>query len=786
MISFDASASGSGGGSSSITYSHTVGTGENRAIVVGVFEQSDSVTGVTYNGTSLTQAGVKVRVGSGGGAEYVHLFYLANPDSGANNVVVSRSTSANAFQAYSISLEGVDQNDPLVSTNGFSSESADPADINLETERGDWAFVMARNASATTTSEDSNFSTRFTASSFNLFDSDGATKVKEAYASGTYDGSFTAGSAAKWGVTGASFREARPESAIEMNGSSTYCATSGNFTGYGTSAMTAMVKVKTDSAGAVALVMGVNNGTQETFQVVKAGGNYRFDVHTVNNVSSVTPLANVEDGDWHTLAGRYDGSNVYLFLDGLEVDSDAQTGNIDTGAGAPLSLGGRHSGGPDIPWTGLMKHARIWDVALTDAEILAEHNSATPVKTSGLTFATDCNNNTLDTSGSGNHLTQYGTPEFVADDSDPVDIGDFSDGNWTRRAKLTIDNTKVSGDLTNFPVYVDLNDLPATFFDNLQSAGQDLRVTYNDDKTEMPCEVVAVDTTGDTGELHLVFEEKLFSDHDMEFYIYYGNSGASAYANTHTYGRDNVWGQYSAVYHFQSDVTDSTGNYSAGTERGNPAIATFGLGKGYQFDGSGDGLDLGHIDRIAGVGAMSISMIMQEADVSVDFMLFGQDDIGSADSPQSYMEDGITGLIWAIANVGNRVWFNPNTYLTDNTTHWIHQTFDGSQSGNTNRLKQYVDGSTVTMSNQGTVEATTGANANEMNIGLRNAGTSAFDLNGYMDELRVTSLTLTSDWIATEHDNQNSPGTFYSVGSEESTGGGTPVTHNALFFGCNF
>jgi len=89
-IAFDATSSGSSGGASSITFAHTC-TGSNRVLFVTVIgEVIPSITGVTYAGVAMTQVGSSV---SGGGSRSIHLFYLDNPASGANNVVVSSSPS---------------------------------------------------------------------------------------------------------------------------------------------------------------------------------------------------------------------------------------------------------------------------------------------------------------------------------------------------------------------------------------------------------------------------------------------------------------------------------------------------------------------------------------------------------------------------------------------------------------------------------------------------------------------------------------------------------------------
>lgn len=101
-IAFDAFATGSGLGANSITYSHTCTTGAR--LYVGVYSQSgDNVTGVTYNGVSLTQI-MKRNASNSTGSYY--WYFISNPASGANNVVVSRSVTTDDFAALSVSYTG--------------------------------------------------------------------------------------------------------------------------------------------------------------------------------------------------------------------------------------------------------------------------------------------------------------------------------------------------------------------------------------------------------------------------------------------------------------------------------------------------------------------------------------------------------------------------------------------------------------------------------------------------------------------------------------------------------
>lgn len=78
-----------GGGASGYTVAYTVGSGQNRLLVV-VFEgdtATDDITSVTYAGAGMTLA-CKIPTN-----RWLYFYFLLNPASGAHNVVISSSSS---------------------------------------------------------------------------------------------------------------------------------------------------------------------------------------------------------------------------------------------------------------------------------------------------------------------------------------------------------------------------------------------------------------------------------------------------------------------------------------------------------------------------------------------------------------------------------------------------------------------------------------------------------------------------------------------------------------------
>jgi hypothetical protein len=86
--------------------------------------------------------------------------------------------------------------------------------------------------------------------------------------------------------------------------------------------------------------------------------------------------------------------------------------------------------------------------------------------------------------------------------------------------------------------------------------------------------------------------------------------------------------------------------------------------------------------------------------------------------------------------------------------HHIAGTFDGSS------LRLYKDGSLIA----GPVAASPATSSNPGAV--IGSAFGAFYFNGDVDELRISSTNRSAAWITTEYNNQNSPGTFITMGSE--------------------
>lgn len=136
-IALDASSKKSQDASTTATWSHTC-TGSNLILLVGVeVGAGNTITGVTYNGVSMSQVNLLALGGSTFGNVYV--FKLVGPSTGANNIVVTASASTFIYCA-ATSFTGVDQTTPIDVNTTTSATATSITGTVTTTKDNDWLF----------------------------------------------------------------------------------------------------------------------------------------------------------------------------------------------------------------------------------------------------------------------------------------------------------------------------------------------------------------------------------------------------------------------------------------------------------------------------------------------------------------------------------------------------------------------------------------------------------------------------------------------------------------------
>lgn len=373
---------------------------------------------------------------------------------------------------------------------------------------------------------------------------------------------------------------------------------------------------------------------------------------------------------------------------------------------------------------------------------------------------------TFDGDGIDNSQTASVRDRIGSNHGTPYIMGAQWKVGWDYRVSITVNSGQVSSTLSDFPVYVDLSDMPAAFFTNVQGDGDDIRVVEADGLTETPFELVSISTSTSAGELYFKADE-ISDAADTVFYMYYGNSGASGYAITDTYGAENVWVGFDMVHHLEDSVADSTSggvlDSTSNSQDGTPANFSDGgggatgasgkLGNAADFAGDDDQISFGSFTPGS---AGTVSMWFNLNTINKNHRPYGGDDryefrfTSAGDVFSDMLVTGGAGP--QAATVGSTgVWY------------YLGTTYDDS----INTTKAFLDGALINTK----TDANAAMGGPYTTYLGRSATAQYFD--GLIDELRVSDSVRSDAWIETEYNNMSNPDAFYTVGTPTSMGTGS-------------
>ena len=324
---------------------------------------------------------------------------------------------------------------------------------------------------------------------------------------------------------------------------------------------------------------------------------------------------------------------------------------------------------------------------------------------------------------------------------------------WQYRKKITIDCSKISNDLDNFPVLVKLDGSNFDWTHALDN-GDDIRFTDGNCSTEYKYERERHDSSNGYAE-YWVKIPSISSTKNTVFYIYYGNSSASD-------GSDpmNVWDDnFMMVQHMKdntaSTIEDSTANNNDGTKKAaNEPIENVGkIDNAQSFDGVDDYVDCGDKPVFEFSGDFSVETWVKH----------------SVDTDQVYV------CKWTGSGLGSQWWLGFNLQkayfgvctssgakLTSGTNiadgQWHHVV--GRRSGTT--IYIYQDG----VLKGSTTDSTGDAGVNDAPLTIGKRGDATWWFNGTIDEVRISNIARSEAWIKASYHSGND--NLLSYGSEET------------------
>ena len=308
------------------------------------------------------------------------------------------------------------------------------------------------------------------------------------------------------------------------------------------------------------------------------------------------------------------------------------------------------------------------------------------------------------------------------------------DSSYAKRLKLTFNNASQTENLNNFPVLVKLNSSRVNYAD-IKDAGEDIRFVDSNGITNLDYEIETWNESGDSIIWVKVprIDANSSSDH---IWMYYGNTSASDAQNP-----GGVWnGIYSAVWHFNSTIDDSSNNNinlieNNTTDQAGVFAGAKGFSAGsssYMYSQTASDFDFGANDSyffsgwVKSTAAQSANAIMLHRRSAFEWAISGT----------SIKE--ITSTNW-VSRVDSRTGIFP-------VGTWQHLVMSFDNDADT--AKMYIDGKliyerAVTASN---MSSATG----DFVIGSYNLKNSYFT-NMDLDELRFSKTKPNKNWIQAQY-----------------------------------
>jgi RHS repeat-associated protein len=146
-----------------------------------------------------------------------------------------------------------------------------------------------------------------------------------------------------------------------------------------TNGMTVSAWVKPDTLGGYRTVVMKERGSNLSYALYGGTDTSNRPAVELPGNQRLAPSA-VATGSWTHLAGTYDGANMRIFVNGVEVSSEPETMTITTSSN-PLSIGG------NTPWgeyfDGLIDEVRVYNRALSQSEIQTDKDVSVVAQTGG-------------------------------------------------------------------------------------------------------------------------------------------------------------------------------------------------------------------------------------------------------------------------------------------------------------------------------------------------------------------------------------------------------------------
>ena len=337
--------------------------------------------------------------------------------------------------------------------------------------------------------------------------------------------------------------------------------------------------------------------------------------------------------------------------------------------------------------------------------------------------------------------------------------GDWLTG-WTYRQAVTIQQAQVSGQLADYPVYLDLSAMGASFFSNVKADGSDIVVT---DETGTVAGKLARELEGFDKNLQkgvLWFKAPALSDTvDTVFYVYYGNNSASESDSQAT---------WSSVYSLVQHLDESSGSHldSAGVNNSTEVLVSSqgqpgAVGSGDSFDGLDDHVNFPTvINTPTNYAYGGWFYLGQHTNLQYMIVMHQEDVSGPGEELYTFYNQTANRLSFNCYANGDNAFYRFINPVNPWALYQVYCVNDGIN------LRVYINGQPA----GNPVVSSPAPLAVPFQIGGF-TDDPTFMFTGRIDEVRVGAVAathLSPEWIATEYSNINSPNAFYQIGPAQT------------------
>ena len=341
---------------------------------------------------------------------------------------------------------------------------------------------------------------------------------------------------------------------------------------------------------------------------------------------------------------------------------------------------------------------------------------------------------------------------------------------WTKRRKITIDNSAQAETLSNFPVMVRV-DSTRIDYANTQDAGQDIQFRASDATTVLSHEIEKWNESG-SSYVWVRVPSIAASSSSGYIWMYYGNTKASDGQSATA-----VWdSNFKGVWHMNATANDVTANGNNGTNAGTVTTVSGIAGDARSLNGT-NYINMSGTSIAANVSAITLSAWINKTGTpgGVGIACFSINNGGTPtgtsrmalETTGSTQLNGI-GRAPDAAGSGSRATTTGSGGAIPNAATWYLVTAVYNFSGQ--QLTFYVNGVLQT-DNAGSLATWSATTDNTISasaaIGAFDDGTSGFP--GIMDEVRFSNTVRSAAWLAADYKSMSD--TFLSFSSEEASPG---------------